>query len=178
MAHTRYRNIDAIAYEKQYCHRKNNRSRTCLQVDKLSDCVNLIAHCLAAGGIKIADKNPGAVLYPNGLAARNADIVATLTHLAGQFENVNVVNFGDTIVGDIGFRIVKRARHAFMVSKLSPLPEKLNAFFVRAHSTIRCGDELDTNFRQWRSSSFRMEDSLAVAAGTLHFTTERRPYSR
>jgi hypothetical protein len=174
MAPTRYRNIDAIAYAKQYCHAKNNRCSTYLRGDKLSDCANLIALCLAAGGMKIVNKNPEAVLCSDRLAARNADIVATLTHLAGQSENVNVVDFGDTIVGDISFRRVNRPWHSFMVSKTGPLPDKVNALFVRAHSTSRCGEQLDTNFRQWLSSAFRMEDGLAVAAGASPLTTERR----
>lgn len=158
MARTPYRNLNAIAYAKHYCGSENNSCGKYLKGDKLSDCAHFIAHCLHAGGIKITNNDPATALCPDGLAVRNTVIVAELTRLAAQFENVKAIDLGDTILGDIGFLKAERPRHAFMVSKPGPLPDKFNVPFVWAHSTSRCDEQLDTNFRQWLSSAFRMED--------------------
>jgi hypothetical protein len=158
MPRTPYQNIKAMAYARQYCGKEDNACNTFLKGGELSDCAHFIAHCLAAGGIKVLNTDPQTAFCPHGLAVRNTVIEAELKRLSVAFDNVHAIDLGDTIVGDVGFLQLHRPSHAFMVSKPGPLPGSLNVPFVWAHSTNRCDTQLDTNFRQWLSSAYRLED--------------------
>lgn len=158
MPRTPYQNMKAINYAKQYCGKNDNACGVYLQEGALSDCAHFLAHCLDAGGIRIANTDPATAFCPHGLAVRNTIIEAELARLAGRFDNVKKTTLDDTIVGDIGFLQLHRPTHAFMVSQPGPLPGSLNVPFVWAHSTNRCNTQLDTNFRQWLSSAYRLED--------------------
>lgn len=158
MARVPYQNIKAIDYAKRYCGVQNNSCGKYLTGESLSDCAHFLAHCLAAGGIKVMNTDPATAFCGHGLAVRNPVIVAELNRLAGLYENVKPIDLSDTIVGDIGFLRLERPRHAFMVSRPGPYPGNLNVPFVWAHSNSRCDEQLDTEFRQWLSSAFRLED--------------------
>ena len=158
MPRTPYENIKAINYAKKYCGVEQNACGVFLKGENKSDCAHFIAHCLHAGGIKVRNTDAASQLCPQGLAYRNTDLVAELKRLAGLFENVKAIDLSDTIVGDVGFLEIERPRHAFLVSKPGPLPGYLNVPFVWAHASARCDEQMDTNFRQWLSSAFRLED--------------------
>lgn len=159
-AKTPYNNGKAIKYAKDFCDKENNSCGVYLTGGNKSDCAHFIAHCLAAGGIRVANPDATNRLCPDGLAVRNVDIEAELRRLAGLYSNVREQNLvWDAIVGDIGFLRVERPRHAFMVCEpvntgLTPPP----AVKAWAHSSKRCCEPLDAQWRQWFSSSFRLED--------------------
>jgi hypothetical protein len=158
MARVPYQNPKAIAYAKQYCGTEDNSCGTYLKGGSLSDCAHFIAHCLAAGGIKVMNTDPATALCGHGLAVRNPVIVAELDRLAGLYENVKPIDLSDAIVGDIGFLNLERPRHAFMISRPGPYPGKLNVPFAWAHSNSRCDEQLDTDFWQWLANAYRLED--------------------
>ena len=155
MARIPYKNADAIQYAKDYCGKKDNSCGKYLEGDELSDCAHFLAHCLAAGGIKITDPSTG--LCPLGLAVRNVDLVAGLDKLKDEYENVKRIDMTDAIYGDVGFLKLERPRHAFMVC------EPWNGNYlttpkVYAHSGARCCEHMDTFWRQWFSDAFRLEE--------------------
>jgi hypothetical protein len=162
VARTHYENLKAIDYAKFYCGVESNACGVFLAGVGKSDCSHFLAHCLHAGGITIRNPGPAADLCPQGLAFRNPDLVAELRRLAGLYENVKEVDLSETIVGDVGFLILDKPRHSFMVSRPGPLPGPLDVPFVWAHSDKlvegRCDSQVDTRWRQWFSAAFRLED--------------------
>jgi hypothetical protein len=156
MARKTYSNPKAFGYAKKYCGQKTNECGVYLEGPKKSDCAHFLAHCLNAGGIKIPDG--GQDLCPMGLAVRNVDLVDALNKLAAQYENIKVIDLSEAIIGDVGFLKIERPRHAFMVYKPGTLPGGLDVPYVWAHSDSRCGEQLDTVWRQWFSTAFRLED--------------------
>ncbi|MEP2980441.1 MAG: amidase domain-containing protein [Lentilitoribacter sp.] len=159
MARIQYANIAAISYAKKYCGEENNSCGVYLKGENKSDCAHFLAHCLAAGGIKILNKNPGTAFCKHGLAVRNTDIEAELKQLEKQFDNVKAIGLSDAIVGDIGFLQLERPRHAFMVCEVwNPYTDPFSTPKVWAHSSSRCCQEMDTDWQQWLSSAYRLED--------------------
>lgn len=156
----RYSNAKAIAYAKKYASLRDNSCKVFLDGEKKTDCAHFVAHCLAAGGIVVKNPDQNNQLCPTGLAVRNVDIEAYLSELSTKYANVKKQSLiWDAIVGDIGFLHVERPRHAFMVCEpvdtrvVPPKPVK-----VWAHSGNRSCEEMDAQWRQWFSSSFRLED--------------------
>lgn len=156
----KYSNPKAYGYAKKYCQSEDNECGVFLSGQNKSDCAHFIAHCLNAGGIVIKNSDPQTKFCPQGLAVRNPVIVDSLRQLATRFENIKEIDLSDTIVGDVGFLTLDRPRHAFMVCKPGQQPGNLNVPFVWAHSSARCCEQLDTNWRQWFSTAFRLEDGV------------------
>lgn len=159
MARVPYSNHKAISYAKDYCGKEGNACGEYLKGANKSDCAHFIAHCLDAGGLKIKNVDPNTAFCPHGLAVRNTVIVPELRRLSGIYENVKEIELSDAIVGDVGFLNLERPRHAFLVCE--PWNHISNPFStpkVWAHSGARCCEEMDTNWRQWLSSAFRLED--------------------
>lgn len=89
---------------------------------------------------------------------RNTVLVDKLRRLASQYENVKEIGLVDGIVGDIGFLDHLKPYHAFMVCEPFKVNEPTNAPKIYAHSTSRCCDRMDTNWKHWFSTMFRLED--------------------
>jgi len=158
MSRTPYQNMQAVKYAKAYCSQNNNECGVYLSGSNLSDCAHFLAHCLQAGGITIKKSAAEDPLCPHGLTTRNTVLVDALRALAAKYDNVKEIDLGETILGDVGFLKIERPRHAFLVSKPGPLPGGFNVPFVWAHSSSRCDAQLDTDWRQWLSTAFRLED--------------------
>ena len=162
MARTPYDNFKAISYAKQYCGQQNNSCGVYLQGTNKSDCAHFLAHCLAAGGIVVKRSTAEDPDCPHGLTARNTVLEAALKDLAAQYENVREIPLSDGIVGDIGFLQLHRPTHAFMVSRAGqfvvPILPLATPPHVWAHASSRCDDQLGTDWRQWFSSAYRLED--------------------
>ncbi len=156
MPKVKYDNWKAITYAKNYCGTKQNSCGAYLEGENKSDCAHFIAHALAAGGIVV--KDPNTTLCSHGLAVRNTVIVDELRKLAGQFENVKEIGLIDGIVGDIGFLDHLRPYHAFMVCEPFGLGEPTDAPKVYAHAASRCCERMDTSWKHWFSTMFRLED--------------------
>lgn len=153
-------NQKAISHAKSWCGKKDNPCKKYLEGGNYSDCAHFIAHCLAAGGLKI-EADPSFSPCPQGLAVRNTDLVAALRNFVKQgYSNVLEIDFSDAIVGDIGFlNRPDRPTHAFMVCKtvdmrkMPPPPVE-----VWAHSDSRCCEAMNAQWRQWFSTAFRITD--------------------
>lgn len=158
MAKTKYDNWKAITYAKNYCGKKDNACGKYLEGDEKSDCAHFIAHCLAAGGIVIKNPDPGTAFCPHGLAVRNTVLVDGLRKLANQYENVKEIGLADGIVGDVGFLDHLKPYHAFMVCEPFDLSKPADAPKVYAHAASRCCERMDTNWKHWFSTMFRLED--------------------
>lgn len=158
MPRTKYSNLKAFEYADQYCGLNSNSCGKYLEGGNFSDCAHFIAHCLHAGGITILNTDPTTAFCPQGLAVRNTILVPELKKLAGLFDNVKEIDLSETIKGDVGFLNLERPRHAFMVFKPGTFPGNLNVPFVWAHSDSRCMQQMDTNWKQWLSTAFRLED--------------------
>jgi hypothetical protein len=155
---TKYDNGKAFVYARQYCGQKTNSCGKFFDGEKLSDCAHFIAHCLNAGGIRISATPEDGQLCPDNLAFRNVTLVSGLREFARNYANIREIPLSDGIVGDIGFLQLERPRHAFMVSRPGKYPDAFAVPFVWAHSTARCNEQLDTNWRHWFSTAFRLED--------------------
>lgn len=155
---TPYSNFKATQFAKEWCGETDNVCGVYLTGANKSDCAHFVAHCLNAGGIRIPNDDPTNLLCPMGLAVRNSTLVAGLRALAANYDNVREIDLADTILGDVGFLNLDKPRHAFMVCKPGPLPGNLNVPYVWAHSDSRCCEQLDTLWRQWFSTGFRLED--------------------
>lgn len=152
-----YKNINAITYAKLYCGQQNNSCGVYLQGGNQSDCAHFLAHCLNAGGINIPDID-GTNLCPSGLAVRNPTIVAYLRSLAGSYSNVVEVGLTDVIVGDVGFLDIVKPTHAFMICEPFDIGTPYIGPKVYAHSNSRCCEPLDTSWRQFFTTMFRLTD--------------------
>lgn len=158
-----FNNGKALTYAREYACKDDNACGVFLQGAKKSDCAHFVAHYLAAGGIRIANPDPNNALCPDGLAVRNTDLVNALRDLARTYANVREQDLvWDAIVGDVGFLHTYRPSHAFVIAepvridKQPVLPQGPKAW---AHSTRRCGEPLDAQFRQqWITTAFRLED--------------------
>jgi Putative amidase domain len=155
MPTTPYKNWDAITYAKTWCGQQQNSCGVYLQGDNKSDCAHFLAHCLAAGGIVIRDDTG---LCPVGLTVRNTTLVPALQNLAANYTNVVEIGLADAIVGDVGFLNYLQPTHAFMICEPFDLGDPLLAPKVYAHSNSRCCDRLDTLWRQFFSTMFRLTD--------------------
>jgi hypothetical protein len=156
MAKTKYDNWKAITYPKNYCGKKENVCGKYLEGNNKSDCAHFIAHCLAAGSIII--KDPNTTLFPQGLAVRNTALMDGLRKLAGQYEIVKEIGLTNGIVGDVGFLDHLKSYHAFTVCEPFNLADTSDAPKTYAHSTSRCCDRMDTSWKHWFSTMFRLED--------------------
>jgi Putative amidase domain len=154
----KYSNGNALKYIKAYCGQKTNSCGKYLEGEKLSDCAHFVAHCLKAGGITIKATDADGDLCPDNLAFRNVTLIAGLRDTAAKSSNVREIQLSEGIIGDIGFLNLDQPRHAFIVSRPGKYPDAFSVPFVWAHSTSRCDEQLDTNWRQWLSTAFRLED--------------------
>jgi hypothetical protein len=160
MPRTPYENWNAITHARAWCGRDDNPCGVYLHnpAESLSDCAHFIAHCLKAGGLTI-NSATGDGLCPDGLSVKNPEIVAALRDAAANFDNVKEVGLSDGIVGDVGFLDrPDRPYHAFMVCEPFDLGDPTNAPKVYAHTTRRCCERMDTAWRHWFSTMFRLED--------------------
>lgn len=87
-------------------------------------------------------------------------LVAELKALAKKYSNVHDIGLAGATVGDVGFLDrPDRPYHAFMICKPVDLslipPPPVNVY---AHSTSRCCEAMDAQWRQWFSTLFRLED--------------------
>jgi hypothetical protein len=154
-----YDNWRAITYARTWCGRQTNSCGAYLDGPNRSDCAHFLAHSLWAGGLRVANGDPGTAFCPDGLAARNVDLVGALRTLAGRHANVVEIGLTDSIVGDIGFLDrPDRPYHAFMICEPVDL-RTLNPVKVYAHSTSRCCDPMNAQWRQWFSTLFRITDA-------------------
>lgn len=161
MARHPYKNIAAINYAKKYCGQTGSEGNSCgvyLSGENKSDCAHFLAHCLAAGGIRIANTNPGTAFCPDGLAVRNTDIESELKRLSKQYDNIKEIDLSDAIVGDVGFLQAHRPWHAFMVCEVWNIGMPTSTPKVWAHSSARCCEEMNTDWKHWFSSAYRLED--------------------
>ncbi len=158
MARHPYKNFKAFSYARQYCGLEANSCGKYFDDDVNSDCAHFLAHCLAAGGIVVRNTDPKTAFCPDGLAIRNTVIEAELRRLAVKYENVAEIDLSNAIVGDVGFLQAHRPLHAFMVCEIWDGSSIFSTPKVWAHSTSRCCEEMDTNFKQWFSSAYRLED--------------------
>jgi hypothetical protein len=156
-----YDNFKAITHAKNWCGKLDNPCGKYFSGGNFSDCAHFQAHCLAAGGPKIKAPDPNFNPCPDGLAVRNTDLVAALRKLITDgATNISEIGLSDAIVGDIGFLDSPlRPYHAFMICKpvdlrITPPPPVQ----VWAHSTKRCCEAMDAQWRQWFSTSFRLTD--------------------
>lgn len=161
MARHPYKIISAINSAKEYCGKEDNSCGVFLAGENKSDCAHFLAHCLAAGGIKIKNTNPETAFCPHGLAVRNTDIEAELRRLVGKFDNIKEIDLSDAIVGDVGFLQAHRPWHAFMVCKVCKvwnigMPTSTPKAW--AYSSARCCEEMNTDWKHWFSSAYRLED--------------------
>ncbi|RWB69718.1 amidase domain-containing protein [Mesorhizobium sp.] len=158
MARMPYDNWKAITHAKAWCGKQDNPCGVYLQGDKLSDCAHFMAHCLNAGGFTIKSAtNDG--LCPDGLSVKNTELVSAMRDAVSQYENVKEIGLSDGIVGDVGFLDrPDRPYHAFMVCEPFDLGDPTDAPKVYAHSTSRCCERMDTSWRHWFSTMFRLED--------------------
>lgn len=159
MARIPYSSSKAVTYARDYCKQKSNICGVYLDGPKKSDSAHFIAHCLAAGGLEIRNTNPDSARCPHGLAEFNVDLEAQLKEWSYIYENIKEIDLSDAMVGDIGFLHAERPRHAFMIA--APWNAIRNPFSTPkawAHSTARCGEEMDTDFRHWFTSAYRLED--------------------
>ena len=138
--------------------RQENACGRYLEGENLSDCAHFVAHCLAAGGIVIKNTDSNTAFCPHGLAVRNTVLVDELRKLASRYENVIEIGLADGIIGDVGFLDHLKPYHAFMVCEPFNLGEPTGAPKVYAHSTARCCDRMDTSWKHWFSTMFRLED--------------------
>jgi len=74
------------------------------------------------------------------------------------FDNVVEIGLVDGIVGDVGFLDMGQPTHAFMVCEPFNPGSPLQAPKVYAHSNNRCCEALDTVWRQWFTTMFRLTD--------------------
>jgi len=153
-------NWKAISHAKSWCGKKSNPCGKYFEGGKYSDCAHFVAHCLAAGGLKIK-ADPGFNPCPDGLAVRNTDLVAALRDFIKKgHSNVTEIGLSDAIIGDIGFLDrPDRPYHAFMIAApvdLRKIPPP--AVQVWAHSVSRCSEAMDAQWKQWFSSAFRITD--------------------
>lgn len=153
MSRVPYQIWQAITYAKEWCDKKDNSSGVYLDGENKSDCAHFLAHCLAAGGKKVLNYDPGTKFCKHGLAVRNTTLSKELKRLAGLHENVKIIDLDDAIVGDIGFLKIERPRHAFMVCEpwKWEITNLLSTPKVWAHSSKRCCEEMDTSWRQFFS---------------------------
>lgn len=158
MARIPYQNIGAINYAKAYCGKKTNSCGVYLEGEKKSDCAHFIAHCLAAAGLRIEAAPDEDKLCPNGLTARNTVLEARLLHLSTTVGNVKKISLDDGIVGDVGFLQAHRPTHGFLICRPGNYAGGFSVPYVWAHSSAHCDTQLDTTWRQWFSSAYRMED--------------------
>jgi len=162
MAKYPYSNSKAIAYAKAWANKKANSCGTYYSAAKQTDCAHFIAHCLNAGGINVPSNVPDSPTFKNcsaKLAVRNTSIEAMLRILSQDYENIFEIDLSDAIVGDIGFLQAHRPVHAFMVCEVwNKYKNPLGTPKVWAHSTERNCEEMDTDFKQWFSSAYRLED--------------------
>ena len=154
-------NYKAITHAKTWCGKKNNPCAKYFEGGNYSDCAHFIAHCLAAGGLVIKSPDAGFNPCPQGLAVRNVDLVAELKKfISDGYSNVSEIGLADAIVGDIGFLDSPiRPYHAFMICKpvnLAKIPPP--TVEVWAHSTARCCEAMDAQWKQWYSTAFRITD--------------------
>jgi hypothetical protein len=157
MAKVHYNNWNAITYAKNWCVKQDNACGSYLQGDGKSDCAHFLSHCLDAGGITIPDvDNTG--LCPQGLAVRNAVLLPGLRNLAIVYDNVVEIGLVDAIIGDVGFLDIVWPTHGFMICEPFNLGDPLQAPKVYAHSNNRCCERLDTQWRQWFTTMFRLTD--------------------
>jgi hypothetical protein len=160
MAKIPYKNWNAIQHAKAWCAKRDNPCGVFLDGPQRSDCAHFLAHCLKAGGIEIRNIDPGTALCPHGLAVRNTALVDGLRSLAGKYTNVREIGLSDAIVGDVGFLDrPDRPYHAFLICEpvdLRKIPPP--SVKVYAHSTARCCEAMDAQWRQWFSTLFRLED--------------------
>jgi hypothetical protein len=140
------------------CGQKTNACGKYFDGAKLSDCAHFVAHCLNAGGLVIKAAAADGNLCPHNLAFRNVTLIAGLRDIAGNSSNVMEIPLSEGIVGDVGFLNLDQPRHAFIVSRPGKYPDAFSVPYVWAHSTARCDEQLDTNWRQWFSTAFRLED--------------------
>jgi hypothetical protein len=159
VAKIKYDNWKAITYAKNYCGKEDNSCKVFLKGENKSDCAHFIAHCLAAGGIVIKNDDQGTAFCPHGLAVRNTVLVTELRKLDTQFENVTEIGLTDGIVGDVGFLDILKPYHAFMVCEPFDLSKPLEPPKVYAHSSSRCCERMDTSWKQWFSTMFRITDA-------------------
>lgn len=156
-----YNNWKAITYARNYCGKRQNSCGVYLDGPGKADCAHFLAHCLAAGGVRVRNTDPTNPLCPDGLAVRNTDLTDELSRLSRTYSNVKELGLTDAIIGDVGFlTIVTHPTHAFMLAEpvdmrpFPPLPVK-----VYAHTTNRCGEVMDAQWRQWFSKLFRITDA-------------------
>jgi len=154
-----YNNFKAITYASAWCGRLDNACGLYLQGANGSDCAHFISHCLDAGGITIPNTDPATNFCPQGLAVRNTLLVPALRNLAMLYDNVVEIGLVDAIIGDVGFLDILLPTHAFMIFEPFNLASPLVAPKVYAHSNSRCGERLDTNWRQWFTTMFRLTDA-------------------
>ncbi|HEV8693635.1 MAG TPA: amidase domain-containing protein [Lysobacter sp.] len=158
----KYDNFKAFSYARAWCAKEQNSCGVFLKGDNKSDCAHFIAHCLNAGGIRVANKDAATKFCGDGLAVRNSVIVDELKKLASLYSNIKEMDLVDGVVGDVGFLDrPDRPYHAFMVCepyKLGDLAALTTGPKVWAHSLARCCEPMDTNWKHWFSSMFRLED--------------------
>ena len=156
-----FANWKAIFYAKAWCGKKGNACGKYLEGGNYSDCTHFLAHCLAAGELSIKSPDPGFSPCPHGLAVRYTDLLVALRKLITDGNsNVTEIGLADAIVGDVGFLDSPlRPYHAFMVCKPVDLTKILPPTVeVWAHSTARCCEAMDAQWKQWFSTAFRITD--------------------
>jgi hypothetical protein len=157
-----YSNNQALQNAKTFCGQNSNPCGVFLldPAQKLSDCAHFIAHCLSAGGLKIATSDPTANFCPDGLAVRNSDLIAGLRDAANKFSNVQEVVCDETAIGDVGFlNAIVRPSHAFMICKrFAPCTDEQNPPTVYAHTTNRCCGAMELKWYQFFGTAFRLAD--------------------
>ena len=128
MSRVPYKNWQAITYAKEWCDKKDNSCGVYLDGENKSDCAHFLAHCLAAGGIKVLNDDPGTKFCKHGLAVRNTTISKELglRHRAaiGVTETANVVALiVSEETGEISFaskgKLYRNIDHSVMRSYLN-----------------------------------------------------------
>jgi hypothetical protein len=153
-----FSNAKAVAYSKDYCGKEENSCGVYLKGENKSDCAHFLAHCLAAGGIKIKNPDPANQLCPHGLAVRVVDLVEALKGLSAKYSNVTEI---DTVAAlkknDYGFfRTPVRPSHAFLVCNPAADADDLTFY---AHSSNRCCTKGELKWYQYFGTAFRIGDA-------------------
>ncbi|MEM5495161.1 amidase domain-containing protein [Hoeflea sp. AS16] len=156
----KFSNWKAITYAKDYCGQTANTCGAYYDQPGKTDCAHFIAHCLSAGGIAIKPGDGSTTDCPAGLAMRNTDLVAALTALATDYDNVQELGISDAIIGDIGFlNNLIRPSHAFMICEPVNLGDPLKPAKVWSHTAARCCGDMGAEIRQWFATMFRITDA-------------------
>jgi hypothetical protein len=130
----------AFAYASEWCHGGNS-----CDTEYPLDCTHFICHCLAAGGVKISNSDPGANC-PAGLNVRVEYLAKAFENLVAQYRNVRRLGFDDlTAKGD--YCILKNwtfPSHATLLN--ARVDDTGKSAQIYGHTNNRCGDDAPGSF--------------------------------